>query len=91
MVWRQLIDKNQHLICEGFNRHPRFQMLSYSMAVIEAMESGKSPWDMMSSLLNRDQTELQARFSGPEEDVWRILFSLASAADRGRKGSLRSI
>ncbi|KAI5488559.1 NAD+ binding [Trichomonas vaginalis G3] len=56
-------------------------MLSQSFAVINALEEGKCPWEMLAGLLNRDVDEVKAQFQAPEEDIWRLLYRLASAAD----------
>lgn len=64
-------------------------MLSQSFAVINALEEGKCPYEMLAGLLNRDVDEVKAQFQAPEEDIWRLLFRLATTADRIRQRKSR--
>jgi NAD-dependent SIR2 family protein deacetylase len=48
-------------------------MLSNNLGILEAIESGKSPWDLLAALLNRSVAELQAHHNLRESDIWRFL------------------
>lgn len=48
-------------------------MLSNNLGILEALESGKNPWDLLASLLNRSAAELQAELHIPDVEIWRML------------------
>ena len=52
-----------------FNRRPGYQMLSNNLEILEAIVSGKSPWDLLAALLNRSVAELQAHHNLRESDM----------------------
>jgi len=58
------------------------EMLSLSTVVLEAMEGGKDPRDLLCSMLHKDPAEASAEFSGSDTELWQLLFNIASAADQ---------
>ena len=60
------------------------EMLSLSTALLEAMEGGKDPRELLCSMLHKEPSKGYGEFSGSDEELWQILFHIASAADQRR-------
>ena len=70
----------------------RMEMLSMSTAVMEAMESGKDPFELLCYMLHKDPAELREEsdnFPTNEQDLWFFLYQLASREDRNRLQAIK--
>ena len=59
-------------------------MASFRVTLWEAYDEGKSPWGLLSSLMNKDPLEVQQELGGVETEAWKYLFLMASMIDLRR-------